>query len=65
MAVADESYRFNELAGDAGAIADVNAAITLDGDGSITADSIRQCSREQLVSWLELASLTLNRASKV
>jgi len=38
VAVPDEGYRSDELTGDAGTIADINAAITMNGDCSTTAD---------------------------
>jgi len=43
VAVADEGYRFDELTGDAGTIADISAAITMNGDYSIRANFVWQC----------------------
>jgi hypothetical protein len=64
VAVADEGCWLDELTGDVVTML-IRDAITLDGDGSITADFIRQCSRGQPVTRLDLAPRTLNRASKV
>jgi len=43
VAVADEGCWLDELTGDVVTIL-IRDAITLDGDGSITADFVRQCS---------------------
>jgi hypothetical protein len=42
VAVADEGYRFGQLTGDVASVVDIHTAINMDGDYSITGDSVSQ-----------------------
>jgi len=44
VAVVDEGYRLNELTGDAGTVAEINTAITVNVDYSARADFVGQFS---------------------
>jgi hypothetical protein len=44
VAVIDEGYQLDELAGDAGTAGKINTAITLNGKNSMTASFVSQCS---------------------
>jgi uncharacterized repeat protein (TIGR02543 family) len=43
VSAADEGYQFDEWTGDVGTVADVNAAITMNRDYSITANFVSLC----------------------
>jgi hypothetical protein len=64
VAVADGGCWLDKLTGDVVTML-IRDAITPDYDGSMTADFVRQYSRRQPVTRLDLAFQTLNRVSKV